>query len=215
MSDDRRDEELAAMLARDPEDPVRVEWERDPANRALARLAEEFERTGAVEGPEAATARARLAAGLQQEMAAARRTPRSTPRPRARPIPRIPALAAALALVVGGAWLMADGLRQPEPEVSGVLRGAETEATTGRLETLPDDRVRAGWEAVADAERYVVVLLDARLEELDRLTTPDDSVVVDASAHPDLRWWSIEVLRNGDVVETRGPWPWAPSTGER
>ncbi len=203
------------MLARDPEDPVRVEWERDPANRALARLAEEFERTGAVEGSEAAEARARLATRLQEEMASARRGHRHASRPRARPIPRMPALAAALALVVGGAWLMADGLREPEPEVTGVLRGAETEATTGRLEALADDRVRARWETIADAERYVVVLLDARLEELDRLKTPDNSVLVDASAHPDLRWWSIEGLRNGDVVETRGPWPWKPSTGDR
>lgn len=218
MSDhdeERRAEILAEMLSRDPGDPERERWERDPAHRALVRAHESFlraEREG-VPDEDREQARRRMEAGLDEQLGPGTvRIP--APRSRWAGTPRVLALAAALALIVGGIALVREALEPPSGP-TGRARGeaATTAADDGVLrEDLGDGRVRLRWPASERAERYEIVFLGSGLEEVARVRSENPSVILEpATLDARWRWWSVEILRQGDVVRTLGPYPWSGS----
>ncbi len=184
---DRRFEpdDLAELAGLAPGDPRRQALESDARLRARVRALEDFENPGAIpEGARVADAEARLAETLERELGvpvaraerpASERVPVSEMEWRRRaPAGRrrgflgplwVPSLAAAaVLLVVAGAWFMVS-TRQPQ---SPIMRGT-TPGPTGALvgSTTPIARgVRLEWTAHPEAQTYVITILAPDLTEI-------------------------------------------------
>lgn len=197
----RRDDEIAAMLSRPPDDPERVAWERRPENRAVAEAYGAF--MNAETHPEIRADAAALANALAGGSTARR------PRRSRSGLPRYTAIAASVLLMIGGAFLLTEGLRPPSTRLTGIERGAE-DATVRppRPTSLGKDTVRLEWDAVATADAYEVRVLDADLRIVDRISTSTASVDVDLTGRERPVWFVVEARRDGDAVGMSAPVGW-------
>lgn len=198
MSVPPRDEDLAAMLSRAPDDPVRIAWAADPANQALLDTFEAFQGIETDDDDEAAAAV--LAAALRQDLGTAKRRRRG---PR---IPRGLALAASIVLMVGGGLLVARGLQPPGVDVSGTLRGEEDAVgIASSAAVLDDGRVWFRW-TTDDGTTGDLVVLDAALREVRRV--PLDGNEITLATPPDAAFYLFELRHADGTSERSAPRAW-------
>ena len=209
MNDERRDEEIAAMLSRDRDDPVRRAWEREPANRAVAEAHAAFARGDAtIPSDEADAARAALAASL---LGGADR-PRTARRAAPRRLPRATAIAASLVVMLGGAVLVFDALRGPAVEVTGVTRGdATTTALAPTLTRETTGTLELTWTPIEPATAYVVTVLDADLREIARYETPGSALELEPAPLEAAAWYVVAATHDGEEIERTPPRAWSPA----
>jgi len=208
------EERLIELAALPPDDPRRLEAERDPEARAWLL---EYEAFVAVP-PLSAAERADAAAAAGRAFAAGKAATGAASRPAPAPIPLRPArgvtparwlaAAAAVAVVAGGVWLAG----RPWERGSRELRGVDSApAATARASGTREGGVVLRWEAVPGADGYAVeVLRDlatfARFEAGAACTLViPGSALADAGDGPLL--WRVVAFEAGEEASTSPPRP--------
>jgi hypothetical protein len=180
-------DDLAELAGLSPDDPRGRALEPDPRLRARIRLLEEFEKPGSIpEGARVAEAEARLAETLGRELGVPVGRESESPaeervrmselewRRRSQSGRRrgflgqllTPSLAAAAVLVVvAGAWFMVSTRKSESPVMRGPTPAAPTGALVGSATPIAGG-VRLAWTAHPEAQAYVVTILAPDLTEI-------------------------------------------------
>jgi hypothetical protein len=208
------EERLIALASLPPDDPRRVEAERDPEARAWLLEYEAFVAAPTLSAAERADAAAAAGRAFAAERgahgAAAPPAPAPIPLRPARTLaaPRWLAAAAALVVVAGGAWLAGRPWERGSNELRGV---APAPAAPGSASITRDRILVLRWDAVPGADEYTVELLRGleAVAHFEAGTACTLAIALSAlgDAGGGALLWRVVALEAGEEVSTSPPRP--------
>ena len=214
MTEDERrqreaDEELAEMLSREPDDPERQRWERDPRHRALARAHEAFVQAELAD-EETDDERAAVEA-LRRDLDAQVSTGRRPAPRRAGPRPWSSrwAWVATLAVVLGGIFWM-QRASSPPGLPTGIERGGPSTSWHPRAEIDDEGSMSLSWQTAEAAEGYRLHFLDAGLKVVEEQRVDGPPLRLPPERREELRGagvrsWTVTPLIDGAPSEPSAP----------